>query len=51
MQIRSSQGKAVLMNPAIELHTHDLSLDRCAINSRFGRQPGGEAKAELAAVG
>lgn len=39
------------MNPAIELHTAGSSLDRCTINSPFGREPEGEAKAELPAVG
>lgn len=39
------------MNPAIELHTAGLSLDSCTINSPFGWEPEGEAKAELVAVG
>lgn len=47
----TSPGKALLMNAAIELHTAGLSSDRCAINSPFGREPEGEAKAELLAVG
>lgn len=51
MQIGRSRGKAPLMNPAIELHTAGLSSDRCTINSPFGREPEGEAKAELPAVG
>lgn len=39
------------MNPAIELHAEGLSLDRCTIKSPFGREPEGEATAELLAVG
>lgn len=42
-------GKALLMNPAIELHA--AGLDRCAINSPFGPAPGGEAKAESCSSG
>lgn len=38
------------MSPAIELDTAGLPSDRSTVNSPFGPEPEGEAKAELPAV-